>query len=71
MRTCAWIFNADVRESLSRGEAIDYCDAPVMAGSSYCTAHHRRCYKPAEAVDKPLPAEAGGNEYVPLVADAA
>lgn len=71
MRTCAWIHNADVRESLSRGEPVRYCGAPAKAGSSYCTAYHARCYKPMEDIDDPLPADAGGNEYVVLVSDAA
>ncbi|MBE0530257.1 MAG: hypothetical protein IH626_05475 [Rhodospirillales bacterium] len=45
-RTCQWI----------EGEprARDFCGAPVREGSSYCEAHHARCYRKPTAAEKRL-----------------
>lgn len=37
VKTCQWI------EGEPRGR--DFCGAPVLGGSPYCEAHHRRCYR--------------------------
>lgn len=37
-RTCRYIPGAPA------GAATVFCDAPVLAGSCYCPAHHARCF---------------------------
>lgn len=48
-RTCQWI----------EGEPRDreFCGEPARAGSSYCEAHHRRCWLPpaTRQADRPAP----------------
>lgn len=43
-KTCQWI-DGDARERA-------FCGAPVQPGSSYCAAHHARCWRPATAAER-------------------